>query len=182
MIKFADQFTEMKKAFAFLFTPLLILLVFTAIVTGCEKTGCKNMVCGTHQVCYNGNCYCENGREGSACELYSLDRWTGNYMVTEFCYTGTSPAPYYYVTITAGSRQDAMLIYNIGNSGTTLDARIVTSTVTSKGTHMSVYSNSGSVEMQGEGDYNETTNQIIWDGTIKQGFDSRQCQLTFIKQ
>jgi hypothetical protein len=178
----------MKKVLAYLIVPVCITLVLISVLSACEKTGCKNTFCGTHQVCYNGTCYCENGREGSDCNTMSIDRYIGNYTVNEITYTGVSPTPTYYTAnIVAGSVQDRIYIYNFGfcGSGNFIVARINTSTNTLKGTHITINSadNYGaSIEVNGEGDYIEATNRIVWEGTIKTGFDTRQCQVTLYKQ
>lgn len=159
-----------------------LVIISIAVVTGCTDNACKTAICPTNQVCFNGDCYCQNGREGSDCSEFSAYRYQGNYDVYEVCYTGTSPAPFYSTFIELSGTPESVMINNFANSGTSIEAFISTSTSTRKGTHLTINVNNGVIEVNCEGDFNEATNQIILQGSIRQGFESRNCEITMIKR
>ena len=168
-----------------LFFSFLAIFFFGAIVsivaTSCSDNACKNNPCPAGKECYLGDCYCPNGKEGELCDVYSADRYVGNYDVYELALTGISPSPFYTSFIEYGNRQDLLYINNFSNTGIVITASISTSTITNKGTHITINDVQGGLEVVGEGDYNQITNRIEWNGTIKQGFDTRNCSVTFTK-
>ena len=171
----------MKNKLIYLFCVCLSFTVITALVTACEPDNCKNVVCPANRICYNGECVCENGLEGENCEINSVDRFVGNYDVNEFAYTGTTPAPFYTSPIQYGVTNNEIWITNFSNTGVTIRAYISTSTTTGKGTHISINDSNGVLEVSGEGEFNENLNRIDMQCNIKQEFQSRACQVTFIK-
>ncbi len=171
----------MKKLTFTFFSFLFLSLMLSLFVSSCSDNACKNNPCPAGRECYLGECYCPNGKEGEACDIYSADRYVGNYDVYELALTGTSPNPFYTTYLEYGSRQDLLYINNFSNTGIVITASISTSTITNKGTHITINDVQGGLEVVGEGDYNEITKRIEWNGTIKQGFDSRNCSVTFTK-
>jgi len=171
----------MKKMFFFTSSFMLLALFVTFFTSSCSDNACKYNPCPAGKQCYQGECYCPNGTEGEVCDIYSADRFVGNYDVYELALTGSSPSPFYTTYIEYGNRQDLIYINNFSNTGIVITASISTSTVTAKGTHITINDVQGGLEVTGEGDYNEATNRIEWNGTIKQGFDSRSCSVTFTK-
>jgi hypothetical protein len=172
----------MKKLFASIAFLMLLGTFFSFFITSCSDNACKNTPCPAGKQCYQGECYCQNGKEGEACDIYSADRFISSYYVYETALTGSTPSPFYTTTIEYGSRQDLLSITNFSNTGIIITASISTSTVTGKGTHITINDVQGGLEVTGEGDYNESTNRITWNGTIKQGFDSRNATISFNKR
>lgn len=170
------------KKFILYFSSLLVSGIFIALLmNSCEPDSCKDITCPANKLCYQGACVCPNGFEGENCELNSVDRFIGNYDVNEYAYTGTTPAPFYSSYIEYGATNNEVWINNFSNTGIQVKAYISTSTTTNKGTHISINYNYGALEVSGEGEYNESLNRIDLQCNIKENFQSRACQVTFIK-
>lgn len=161
--------------------PLLFCAALIPWPLSCNNDKCEDVICPYNQICYEGICACNNGWEGDSCKTSSIPRFLGNYDVNEYALSGVTPAPLYSSTISAGSSDNVIFISNFSNTGITIKAQIATSTVTRKGTHISINDASGVLEVQGEGEYNESLNRIDLQCNIKQEFQSRTCQVTFIK-
>ena len=175
------KYLQMKNKSLYIISLFISACVCLWVMNSCEPDNCKNVICPSNRTCYNGNCVCQNGLEGENCEINSVDRFIGNYDVNEYAYTGTTPAPFYTSPIQYGASSNEIWISNFSNTGITIRAFISTSTSTGKGTHISINDSNGVLEVSGEGEYNENLNRIDLQCNIKQEFQSRACQVTFIK-
>jgi hypothetical protein len=171
----------MKKNILYTVSIVFLVVSIIGLTISCEPDSCKDIACGTNQVCYQGNCICQNGLEGDNCSVSSVERFIGAYDVNEYTYTGTTTSPFYTSEIMYGSRLDEVLLTNFANTGITLRANISTSTLTGKGTHITINDSNGALEVSGEGEYNENLNRIDIQCNIKQDFQNRTSQVTFIK-
>lgn len=82
----------------------LSLLCFS-IMTHCSTNRCKKVTC-VNGTCTDGTCICENGYEGSTCEIAVnkfLGKWTGSITSS----TSTSPIT---LNITEGSASNQVVI------------------------------------------------------------------------
>jgi hypothetical protein len=163
----------MKKNILYTVSIVFLVVSIIGLTISCEPDSCKDIACGTNQVCYQGNCICQNGLEGDNCSVSSVERFIGAYDVNEYTYTGTTTSPFYTSEIMYGSRLDEVLLTNFAN--------ISTSTLTGKGTHITINDSNGALEVSGEGEYNENLNRIDLQCNIKQDFQNRTSQVTFIK-
>lgn len=64
----------------------LLPLSIIILVTSCDQNSCENVVCsGNNATCFEGQCVCEVGYEGDLCELYTYQKYIGNYQVSQNC-------------------------------------------------------------------------------------------------
>ena len=171
----------MKKIILYFTSLLFSGICIALLMNSCEPDDCKNVLCPSNKVCYQGACICQNGLEGDNCEINSVDRFIGSYDVNEYAYTGSTPAPFYSSYIEYGVTNNEIWINNFSNTNIQVKAYISTSTTTNKGTHISINFSNGAFEVSGEGEYNIALNRIDIQCNIKQDFQSRACQVTFIK-
>lgn len=161
-----------------IFYPFVFLF---CLLAACDRNQCKDTVCGYNQSCYEGSCYCNNGYEGANCDEYSADRYIGDYRVTESCYNGSSPTPYYNARLDYSSSISSLIFYNISNTGIDGELHIYTSTSTGKGTYLTIDEDFGSFSITGEGNYVEYNQSIVLQVEITQGFETRQCELVMTR-
>ncbi len=68
-----------------------VFFIFLFFICGCDKSNCKDIVCGTNQQCLDSQCYCIEGYEGSTCSDYAADKYIGNYYVNLTCQPNNPP-------------------------------------------------------------------------------------------
>ena len=83
------------------FAKILFGFIILIQIASCERRTCTDVVCGVNQQCSQGNCYCQDGYEGSNCNTESAQKYVGNYNVSEACYSSTSNFFNYTCYITA---------------------------------------------------------------------------------
>lgn len=88
----------MKKQISLVALSSFSFLVLIAIVfSSCEKQEqnfgpttyykpCEDVICLNGGICYDGNCECPTGFEGSKCEMRSIDKFIGTYEAFDDCY------------------------------------------------------------------------------------------------
>ncbi len=116
------------------FAKIFIAAIFLITISSCDKKSCKNVVCASYQTCYEGQCLCPDGYQGTDCATLSSTQYTGTWNVTENCGNGIPPnagsyqvyiaptgSPVNYITITnlLGMATVNAQIYNTtpGNEG-----------------------------------------------------------------
>lgn len=118
-------------------TVTLVLFSFTlAFISSCKKKDlvyndttkirpCDNVICLNGGNCLDGNCLCPIGYEGVKCEKKWTDKFVGNFIASDECYTGS--AGFYDVLITPDPVfADKM---NFTNLGTTCNSNLITAIV-----------------------------------------------------
>ncbi len=74
-------------------TKLFFAAIFLLTISSCDKRSCTKVVCASYQTCYEGQCLCPDGYEGTDCTTSSLTKYIsngGNWYVTENC-GGSAP-------------------------------------------------------------------------------------------
>jgi hypothetical protein len=148
----------------------ILLLLFSA----CKRDQCKDVVCPAQKVCYDGNCICPAGYEGSLCDTLSRQKMIGNYFVGENC--PGSGAQNYYSNITEGVNAEQIEINNIVNSGLFCDATVSENSVYIPDQQV------GGIQLSGQGSFNEQLNQLILYIDYSISGSLKQCTLTMVKQ
>jgi len=73
---------------------------------------CDSVFCLNGGSCYDGNCICPDGYEGTTCETKWNEKFIGNYRSYDNCYTASD---YYDCSINAVVQTpDQLILYNIG--------------------------------------------------------------------
>ncbi len=104
---------------------LLTLLVFVVVLIGsCSKSPikyndttlvrpCETVTCLNGGTCVDGYCHCPEGYEGLKCETRWNEKFTGTFILSDECYTGTD---IYYEANIAPNTQTAnrMVLSNVG--------------------------------------------------------------------
>lgn len=106
---------------------IFFLFILYASISGCSRDSCKNVSCpavslpgitgGVYEQCYDGQCICPDGYEGTDCQTLSYMKYVGNYSASENC--GGNPsgnAPQYYCSIFSASGQNGYGANYIGIS------------------------------------------------------------------
>lgn len=85
---------------------IFFLLILLAGISACSRDSCKNVTCPTvtlpgisgavYEQCYDGQCICPDGYEGTGCQTLSYTKYVGNYTVTENCGSNPSGGPTTY--------------------------------------------------------------------------------------
>lgn len=89
-------------------TASVVMLAFGSVLySSCEKdkttttvdTKCSNVVCQNGGSCIDGVCYCPAGYEGDKCEIASVNRYVGQWDVTETIDGSSKPSNIGKVTV-----------------------------------------------------------------------------------
>ncbi len=172
------------------FAKLFFAAIFLLSISACDRKSCTKVVCPSYEGCYQGECVCYNGYEGTDCATISSTKFTGNWLVTENCGNGVSspnPSGYYvYISPSGGASASRLDLSNLLGLGSTFTAELYNTYPSNEGTQMHVFSQSqGSVTIADSYGYYTTTNgtpQIILVLNYTYNSFNYSCQETFTKQ
>lgn len=165
---------------------VFILTLFFFSIASCEKKSCKDVVCGSGlETCTNGVCLCKNGLEGDNCEIFSADKYVGNYVVYESCPYSTTGSPVggqYNAYMSSDPGYVGLLyINNVLNQGQV--SAYIRTDAGNKGNIIVVPQQSiGAITIAGQGVYDEYNHRINIDFSYNYNFNNYQCTHTFYKQ
>jgi hypothetical protein len=146
------------------------------MLSSCDPQSCEDVDCGPYKDCVGGDCVCPQGLEGDACEIYSYEKFIGNYQVSENCTTSTVQNPIYTLYITPGNQIDRIVFNNFNNSGLSVEGVI-------NGVYLQIpEQTTGSFTIEGSGDYNTATNRITINYNLIQSTNSSACTAICTKQ
>ena len=108
------------------FLPALLLGAFLMFAPACgDSDPCKDVDCGANGTCFEGECVCNEGFEGSAC----ADEWTTKFIATydgeDDCTIPAPPASYEYTQKVSRVSATKILIEDLG--GTVFDVEATVS-------------------------------------------------------
>ncbi len=71
---------------------LIVAIAALGMVTiqSCDTDPCKDVECGANGVCLDGACICDEGYDGTDCNIVIRSLFTGTYNVVEVCSSDTS--------------------------------------------------------------------------------------------
>ena len=153
----------------------LCLIIMSIALVSCDSDSCETIDCGPYKTCVNGICVCEQGLEGDQCQIYSYEKFVGNYQVSESCAASTFPQGTQYVSdIIQDSRAiDRIYITQFANFGLTVEAVI-------NGIYVTIPNqNQGSYNVEGSGEYNTATGRITIQYNLTSGSNSASCTAVF---
>jgi hypothetical protein len=170
-------------------TKLFFAATFLLTIWGCDKKSCTKVACPSNEGCYQGECVCFNGYEGTDCGTLSSTKFTGNWIVSENCGVGvTPPNPSgYSVSIApSGNGVSELTINNLFNLANPAAAEIYNTTPGSEGTQIHVFAqNVGGINITDSyGNYTTSNGvvQIIIVLNYTENSFNYSCQETFTLQ
>ncbi len=150
-------------------------------ITSCERRSCTDVACGVNQQCSQGNCYCQDGYEGSNCNTESAQKYVGNYNVSEACYSSTSNFFNYTCYITA----DPFYINRVQINnlfGQTTATGVIHTDQNNLGNYIEIpQQQQGSLVFSGTGNYDPQLNRMTINFNYTFNGGSYQCTHTFYK-
>jgi len=171
------------------FTKIFFAAIFLLTISSCDRKSCTKVVCPSYEGCYQGECVCFNGYEGTDCGTLSATKYIGNWVVSENCGSGvTSPNPQgYQVSITADpSSPSNLIINNLFNSANGASAEIYNTTPGSEGLQVHVFAqNVGGIAITDSyGNYTTSNGaiQLVIVLNYSENSFNYACQETFTKQ
>ncbi len=99
------------------FFGLAIMAATTFTMTSCDPDPCKDVECGTNGECFDGACVCNQGFEGTNCDVKWNTKYIGNYNVVENCTVPVIAGDTFSSEIVAGADDTHLTVKNFGNSG-----------------------------------------------------------------
>lgn len=167
---------------------VFFVLLLIVLISACERKNCSNVTCPAGQTCYQGNCLCPNGYQGSNCADYSYEKFIGSYpTVTESCNNATPPCNFcnysgVYI-YNDPNYADRLQITNLFGQGVQATALILNYPGTfGEGTDIQVpYQSQGSLSFEGYGTFNPNTHQLIINFNYTFNGLSYGCTHTFYK-
>lgn len=153
-----------------------LVIAFAALgvfsLQSCDPDPCKDVTCG-NGVCLEGTCLCEDGYDGTDCNILIRSVFTGTYIVAEDCDTDPGYIDSYVSRISESAQGvNAILIDNIYNFGSFADvdpedATIKATVSATGGDYVLLIDNQGfasgvlpNYEIAGSGTYNSATSEI----------------------
>jgi hypothetical protein len=166
-------------------------LFIIAVFVGCEKDPieyndttkvrpCENVVCLNGGTCNDGVCYCANGYEGINCNLKWNDRYTGNYKVSDNCYTGSNG--FYTINILPNPSFPQKI--RIQNMGTLCPGLIFDAVINPEKTTFEIplQAACGYIYVKGNGSFNNEFINIYLEQRDSLNHTSTNCSLILDKQ
>lgn len=97
-------------------------------LTSCEVDNCADVECGTNGTCVDGDCVCDAGYEGTACDTEERAEFIATYNVSESCTSGN----YTYTISIQNSTQavTSVIVSNFGDYGVNLTGTVNSNNVT----------------------------------------------------
>jgi hypothetical protein len=142
------------------FFGLAIFASFT--FTSCDTDPCKDVDCGSNGTCFDGECVCNQGYEGTNCDATWAAKFSGNWNATDVC---TNPAQTYtYIATVSEAANNKLTIKNFG--GFDLASSVDFELTESGKINMSGTDNGARV-FTGEGTYDASASKITYSYTVK---------------
>jgi hypothetical protein len=170
----------MGKAFAKVFLVAGLLLTIAA----CEKKNCNKVTCPLGLECYEGQCICQDGYEGTNCATISRDKYVGYYLVSEVCQGSLYNFSPYTTTIDSApytSPVNYITINDLFNQGPAV-AYIVNSPGNMGNNIMVPQQNLGAITFSGQGNFYPQNSSIVINFNYTLNGGSYSCTHTFNRQ
>ena len=145
------------------FFGLAIMAATSFTIVSCNDDPCKDVKCGDNGTCFDGACECNQGYEGTNCDVEWKTKYLGNYNTAETC-VGSTAIGNFSNTITQGADAFTLSISNFGDSGAFGTATISTAgTVTIASQTITISGNA--ITVTGDGTYADGKLTIHYTGT-----------------
>ena len=157
--------------------------IFLVFVSACERKSCNNVVCPANQSCFNGQCYCADGLEGTNCQTYSYTKYVDNnrsWYVNESCSGASSNFPSYTCFFTQYSSNPSEIQINNFLGGNCTAYAYIRTDQSNQGNIIDIPSqNCGGITVSGQGTYYSNNHRIIFQLNYTFNFASYSCTHTF---
>ncbi len=141
------------------------------------------MSCPSGQNCYQGQCYCPDGYEGSDCSTASYIKFIGSYNVYESCYNSSNNFFNYSCYVTQGNYINQIYFNGLFNMGVQAGAYIYNTNGSGQGNYIEIPTQSqGAFTFSGTGNFDNLNNRITINFNYTYNGGSYQCTHTFYKQ
>ncbi len=96
----------------------LALVAAATFTTACNDDPCKDVKCGDNGDCFDGACVCNQGYEGTNCDVTWANKFAGTWNASEVCNgtSGTNLTVTYTATISETSAEK-ITVKNLGGFG-----------------------------------------------------------------
>ena len=162
---------------------IFLVMIFIVTISACERQSCKNVACPIGQNCNSGRCFCQDGYEGTNCDVNAFEKYVANnrsWNVSESCYGGSPNfGSYTSFFIHSSSVPSELQIANMlgGNCSVTANIRTDQS---NQGNIVEILTQScGGITVSGQGIYSVTNHTIKFDLNYTLNGTSYQCSHTY---
>lgn len=169
-------------------TKVFIAAIFLLSISACDRKNCTKVVCPSYETCYQGQCLCPDGYQGTDCQTLSSTQYTGNWIVNENCGTNIPPntTGYYVYIAPTGSPANYLTVSNLLNLGTSFTAELYNTTPGNEGANIYIPAQSqGGVSIANSyGTYSTATGAAVITLVLNYSYSgiNYSCQETFYKQ
>ena len=157
-------------------TKLLSILGVAAVaaigLSSCETDACADVECGVNGTCVDGDCVCDAGYEGTACDTEERAEFIATYNVSEACTSGNYTYSISVQTSTTGVTN--VIVTNFGDYGVN-----VAGTVNGNNINFANQTVDG-LTFTGSGQINGTVLSITYN--VSDGQAQDDCTMTCTKQ
>jgi|SRR5690606_5316460 len=163
---------------------LSFALLSTALtLTSCDDDPCKDVECGANGTCFDGVCQCNEGYEGTNCELEWTAKFLGSYNVEDVC-TGENPGTYLYETTISKVDDMTLRISNFAGFNQSLNVTVSRETASSSTADKISFTNvtdASNRVFNGEGTISGSTITITYTVTFSDNTED-SCTATYIRK
>ncbi|MFN8322140.1 MAG: hypothetical protein U0T74_05730 [Chitinophagales bacterium] len=144
---------------------IFLVLTFILSISACERKSCQNVVCPTGQSCNSGQCYCQDGLEGTNCTEYSYEKYVRTYNYTSESCNPVTPfsTGSVFIQHDFSSSLNQIQIYNLMGGYCTYVTAVIRTDYSNKGNILEIpeqnYNCSGNI-VSGQGTYDALNNRI----------------------
>lgn len=164
------------------FVKIFVAAIIITTIAGCDNKSCNDVVCDYGQNCFQGQCYCADGFEGTDCSIQSTNKYIGSWQAYENCYTGIPNFSGYNCYISPSSNYVFQVeISNLFGIGMYVLANIRTDQ-SNQGNIIEIPTQTqGSLTVQGEGTFNSVNNNMSINFNYTYNGTTYQCTHQFQK-
>lgn len=156
--------------------------LFMLSIASCDRRNCTDVVCDYGQNCFQGQCYCPDGYEGTDCATQSNAKYIGSWQAYEQCSNGIGNFGQYNCYISPGSSGYAYQLEITNLFGLTYAIANIRTNTSNEGNIIEIpYQNQGGIALQGEGVFDAYNNRMTIDFSYTFNGSSYQCTHQFQK-
>lgn len=160
----------------------VVFIALCALFSSCGGDKCAKVQCGVNQICNSGNCFCNDGYEGTNCDVLSSPKYIGNYLASEVCNNGSGGLTYYPNIQQQSSRPSELQINNFINQFTITAYIRGDASKTGNNIEIPEQQLGGSGTIYGQGVYSPYDRRITINLEYTLNFQNKACTHTFYPQ
>lgn len=154
------------------------LMAFLFVFSACNDDPCKDVDCGDFGTCFEGDCNCLTGYEGTMCDIEWSAKFVGSFIGQDACTSGNYGPIASNITSTSST---AISISNFAGFAAAMSAVVETPTKIVIN-NPNFVSPDGTFTVNGNGEISGNTLTITYNSVNQGNGETDSCTLTYTKQ